>query len=61
MLEIEDSNSFDRQLFGFGWDDFDGFAYRPDAHSRNFEDGTTDTGMKITAGFNYYCRKSCSC
>ena len=61
LLEIEDSNSYDRQIFGFGWDDLDGFAYRVDVHSRSFEDGESETGVKLTAGFNYYRRKSCGC
>ena len=61
LLEIEDSNSYDRQIFGFGWDDLDGFAYRLDVHSRSFEDGGSETGVKLTAGFNYYRRKSCGC
>ena len=61
LLEIEDSNSYDRQIFGFGWDDLDGFAYRMDVHSRSFEDGESETGVKLTAGFNYYRRKSCGC
>ena len=28
LLEVENSNSFERQLLGFGWDDSNGFAYR---------------------------------
>ncbi len=27
-------------------------------HSRSFEDGESETGVKLTAGFNYYRKKA---
>ena len=61
LLEVEDGSSYERQLLGFGWDNLDDFAFRMDLHSKNYENGETEAGFRLTAGFNYDRRKSCGC
>ena len=61
LLEVEDGSSYERQLLGFGWDNLDNFAFGMDLHSKNYENGETESGFRLTAGFNYDRRKSCGC